>query len=247
MRNIKLVLQFDGSCYHGWQVQPNAVTVQEVVSNAVFAVTGERPNLIGCGRTDAGVHALRYVCNFRTNTRIPIEKIPYALNTKLPQDIVCHRAEDVPAGFHANTSAVKKRYTYHILNTPLPDAFSYRYAWHYKAPLDVEAMRRAAKAFIGTHDFIGFASSGFTVQTTVRTIYSLQVSRRQDNIVLDIVGDGFLYNMVRIITGTLAAAGSGRIPPEEMPEILASCDRSRAGITAPPNGLFLSEVWYGER
>lgn len=245
MRNIGLTLQFDGSRYHGWQIQPNAVTVQEIVSNALREITGEKPNLIGCGRTDAGVHALHYPCNFRTKARIPTERIPYALNTKLPEDIVCQQAEEVPEAFHAKNSAVKKRYTYRILNTPLADAFLYRYAWHYKHPLDVRAMRKAAQAFVGTHDFIGFASSGFTVQTTVRSIFSLEICRQQNQVVLDVVGNGFLYNMVRIITGTLAAVGSGRISAEEMPEIIASCDRARAGVTAPPNGLFLSEVWYG--
>ncbi|MCD8180986.1 MAG: tRNA pseudouridine(38-40) synthase TruA [Firmicutes bacterium] len=244
MMNIKLKLQYDGTAYHGWQIQKNAVTVQETVRNAVEKITGEKINLIGCGRTDTGVHAEGYVCNFHTQSRIPCEKYPYALNACLPDDIVCFGAEEVEDDFHANKSAVKKRYVYKILNREFSDAVMHRYAWHYKYPVDIDKMRAAAKAFEGEHDFVGFASSGFSVKTTVREIYSLDVSRDGDIITVDVTGNGFLYNMVRIITGTLVFAGTGRINPDDMREIIESKDRSRAGITAPPQGLCLKEVYY---
>ena len=242
--NRKLSLQYDGTAYHGWQIQENAVTVQETVKNALSELTGEKINLIGCGRTDAGVHALDYTCNFHTETTIPVEKIPYALNSRLPNDIICFAAAVVPDGFHAKNSAVAKRYLYKILNAPFPDAFMKNYAWHFKYPLDAEKMQKAAEAFLGEHDFIGFASSGFTVKTTVRTIYSLDVSKENNIITIDITGSGFLYNMVRIIAGTLAFAGCGKLEPEDMARIIASKNRAEAGITAPPQGLFLKEVRY---
>lgn len=242
--NIRLSLQYDGTDYHGWQVQENAVTVQEIVKNALSGLTGEKINLIGCGRTDAGVHALDYTCNFHTETTIPVEKLPYALNSRLPEDIVCFAADVVSDDFHAKNSAVRKRYVYKILNAPFPDAFMKNYAWHFKYPLDTAKMQRAAEAFLGEHDFIGFASSGFTVKTTVRTIYSLDVSKENDIITIDITGNGFLYNMVRIIAGTLAFAGCGKLDPDDTARIIASKDRTKAGITAPPQGLFLKEVYY---
>ena len=242
--NIKLKLQYDGTAYHGWQIQKNDITVQETVKKAIEKITGENVVLTGCGRTDTGVHAENYVCNFHTNSTVPVERFPYALNTHLPDDIVCFGAEEVSEDFHANSSAVKKRYIYKILNREFPDAVLCRYAWHYKYPLDIEKMRTAAKAFIGEHDFIGFASSGFTVKTTVREIYSLDVSRDGDMITIDVTGNGFLYNMVRIIAGTLVFAGGGKIDPPDMADIIASKDRNRAGITAPPQGLCLKEVYY---
>lgn len=242
--NIKIGLQFDGTNYHGWQIQKNAATVQETVKNALEKITGEKINLIGCGRTDAGVHAENYICNFHTLSSVPAEKFPYALNSVLPDDIVCLRACEAAEDFHANNSAVKKRYVYRILCRDFPDAFLGRYSWHYKHPLCVENMRRAAEAFMGEHDFIGFASSGFSVATTVREIYSLDVTENGDMITLDVVGNGFLYNMVRIITGTLVSVGGGKTDARDMADIIASRDRNRAGITAPPQGLCLREVYY---
>lgn len=242
--NIKLTIAYDGTAYHGWQIQKNAITIQQTVTDAIKKITGEDVTLTGCGRTDTGVHAENYVCNFRTEAAIPVEKYPYALNTHLPNDIVCFAAEKVGDDFHANKSAVGKRYVYKILNREFPDAVMHRYAWHCKYPLDTDKMREAACAFVGEHDFIGFASSGFTVKTTVREIYSLDVTRDGDIITLDIRGNGFLYNMVRIIAGTLVSVGGGKINPADMADIIASCDRSRAGITAPPEGLCLKEVYY---
>lgn len=247
MRNIKLTLQYDGGGYHGWQRQENAVTVQETVENAIYGCTGEQVSLIGCGRTDSGVHAKAYVCNFKTNSGIPAEKFSRAINAHLPKEgICCYLAEDAEENFHAKKSAKKKRYTYYIQNSDFPDVFLKPYSWHFRPALELSQMQRAAGAFLGTHDFIGFASSGFSVKTTVRTIYELNVFRNGSQIVIDTIGNGFLYNMVRIIAGTLVFAGCGKLRAEDMPEIIASCDRNRAGITAPPEGLFLSEVYYEE-
>lgn len=242
LKNIKLTIKFDGSAYHGWQRQKNAITVQETAEKALAKAIGQDVMLIGCSRTDAGVHAREFVCNFQSDTRIPAERLPYAINTYLPKDIVCISAGYVHEDFNAITSAIGKRYTYYICNSQFPDIFLH--SWHCRNTLDITAMRRAASAFLGTHDFVGFASAGFTVKSTIRTIYSLDIKKENNIISIDVSGNGFLYNMVRIITGTLVFVGSGKISPDDMPEIIASCDRTRAGITAPPDGLFLSEVYY---
>lgn len=243
MRNIKLTLQYDGRRYHGWQIQKNAVTVQETVEKAIYLLTGEKVSVNGCGRTDAGVHAKGYVCNFRTSSKIPGEKFCYAINTVLPNDIVCISSDIVPEEFDAKRSH-SKRYSYLILNSEFPDVFQNGRVWHVKNSLDVELMQKAAGFFVGEHDFIGFASSGFSVKTTVRTIFSSQISENNGLLTFDICGNGFLYNMVRIITGTLVFSGMGKINPSDIPEIILSRDRTRAGITAPPDGLYLSEVFY---
>ena len=244
MRNLKLIIQYDGTNYHGWQIQENDITIQEVLENAIKKLTGVRPKLSGCGRTDTGVHAENYVCSFKTESNIACDRFPYAINRFLPDDIVCIGAEDMPSDFDAHKSAVGKTYTYRILNSQYPDAFYNNRAWHYRYDLDIEKMRNAAKSFIGTHDFIGFAASGFTVKTTVRTIHDIEITKEGKLVTIKVTGNGFLYNMVRIIAGTLVFAGNGKINWEEMDEIIASCDRKRAGITAPACGLYLSEVFY---
>lgn len=244
MRNIKLTLQYDGTAYHGWQTQKNAPTVQETLGLAIERITGSKPQLVGSSRTDAGVHAKKFVCNFKTEASIPAERIPTALNTYLPKDIVCLLAEDAKPSFNARFCAKKKCYTYYILNSKQPDVFLCNYSWHFPYEIDLSKMKQAAKAFIGKHDFVGFAASGFTVKTTVREIYSLEIEKKDDLIKITALGDGFLYNMVRIIAGTLAFAGCGKINSEEMADIIDSKDRTKAGITAPPQGLFLTEVYY---
>lgn len=246
MRNIKLIIQYDGTMYHGWQMQKNAPTVQETLSLAVSRITGTKPQITGSSRTDAGVHAKKFVCNFKTESEIPCERFPLALNTYLPKDIVCLAAEDCEENFNARFSAKKKCYTYYIFNSELPDAFLCDYSWHFPYRIDIEKMKKAAKAFIGRHDFAGFAASGFSATTTVREIYSLDVEKSGDLIKITVTGNGFLYNMVRIIAGTLAFSGCGKINPDSIPEIIESRDRKRAGITAPPQGLFLTEVYYDE-
>ena len=244
MRNIKLVIQYDGTNYHGWQIQENDVTIQETVENAIKKLTGVRPKLSGCGRTDTGVHAENYVCSFKTESTISCDRLPYAINRFLPDDIVCTAAEDVSSDFDAQKSAVGKTYTYRILNSQYPDVFFKNRAWHYRYNLDIEKMQKAAEAFLGTHDFIGFAAAGFTVKTTVRTIHSIEIEKEGNIVSIKITGNGFLYNMVRIIAGTLVFAGNGKINWEDMSDIIASCDRKRAGITAPACGLYLTEVFY---
>lgn len=244
MHNIKLTLQYDGTSYHGWQTQENAVTVQATVENVIKKLTGTKPQLIGCGRTDTGVHAKKYICNFKSETSIPCDKLPYALNSQLPGNIVCTHAEYADRDFDSRKSAKGKTYTYLIANSQYRNVFYTTRAWHYRYKLDIEEMRKAARHFLGTHDFIGFAASGFTVKTTVRTITDIKIDSDGDIISISVTGNGFLYNMVRIIAGTLVFAGNGKIKPEDIPDIIASKERKRAGITAPACGLYLTEVFY---
>jgi len=244
MRNIKLKIQYDGTDYHGWQIQKNDITVQETVKKAVQKIVNEDVHLTGCGRTDTGVHAENYVCNFFTNSRIPSEKLPYALNTYLPNDIVCFEAEDTDENFHSNSSAVKKRYVYKILNREFPDAVMNRYSWHYKYPLDIEKMRIAAKAFIGEHDFKSFCDNKRMKKSTIRTISDISINNSDGIITIDFYGNGFLYHMVRILTGTLLMVGTHDISCDDIPAIIEKKSRDAAGFTAPPQGLCLVEVDY---
>ena len=244
MRNIKLIIQYDGTNYHGWQIQENALTVQEVLENSIKKLIGIKPRLSGCGRTDTGVHAKGYVCSFKADFTIPCDKLPYALNRLLPDDIVCIDAFDMEEDFDAHKSAVAKTYSYVISNSKYQDVFMRNRAWHYRYDLDINKMKKAAKYFLGTHDFVGFAAAGFTVKTTVRTIHSIEITKNENVIMIDITGNGFLYNMVRIITGTLVFVGNGKIDVDDIPDIIESKDRKRAGITAPAGGLYLKEVFY---
>ena len=244
MMNIKLNLQFDGTEYCGWQIQADKPTIQGELRRALYTITNEDIIPVGCGRTDSGVHAQGYVASFKTSSKIPAERIPYALNANLPPDIICIGAEYTAENFSAARSAKGKTYRYTIDNGEFKNVFNSRYAWHYKFPLDVELMNAAAQDFCGTHDFIGFASSGFTVKTTVRTIYAAKAERHGNTITIDITGNGFLYNMVRIIAGTLVYVGSGKIPAGDISDIINSKCLGRAGITAPANGLCLKEVFY---
>lgn len=243
-RNIALLLQYKGSAYHGWQCQQNAVTVQEVLEKAVAKVCGLSGPLYGCGRTDAGVHALYYVCNFFSETKIPDDKIAFALNHVLPDDICILGACTVAESFHARFGVVKKQYRYKILNTAHGDVFQKDLAWHYKYKLDVERMRRAGALILGEHDFRAFCASGAQVKDFVRTVYSVDITQQDGVVLIDVCGNGFLYNMVRILAGTLAYVGAGRTEPEEVGTILASHDRRLAGITAPPHGLYMARVSY---
>ncbi|MDD6483449.1 MAG: tRNA pseudouridine(38-40) synthase TruA [Clostridiales bacterium] len=242
--NIRLDLQYDGTAYHGWQIQKNALSVQENIKNAIFKITGEEVNLTGCGRTDAGVHAINYTANFKTNSNIPPEKFAPAINSKLPKDIRILKSLEVCEDFNAKNSAKGKTYIYKILNSKSENAFLRNYSWHYPIPLDTEKMQRAAAAFLGEHDFLGFSSSGRSTKTTIRTIYALDIEKSGDIITISVTGNGFLYNMVRIIAGTLAFCGHDKINAADMEDIILSKTRSRAGITAPAQGLFLREVYY---
>lgn len=244
MRNIQILLEYDGSHYHGWQIQKNAISIQEVVERAIGAITNERVNLIGSSRTDSGVHARGQSANFLTQSRIPIDRFPYAINSKLPPDIRVIHACERPKDFHSRYDAVGKRYTYHVLNNAFGSALSYNRVWHVPQKLNIEDMKKAAEYFIGTHDFTSFRATGSSVQSSTRTIYASKLVYRDAEIILDIHGNGFLYNMVRIIMGTLVEIGMGKIHYGEIPRIIRARDRNMAGITAPAQGLYLEKVYY---
>lgn len=244
MRNIALRLSYDGSAYHGWQVQKTEVTVAETLERALTKTCGHPVKVTGCGRTDAGVHALRYCANFRTESRIPTERLPLAVNARLPDDIAVSAACEVPMEFCAIRSCVKKEYVYKILNSRIRDPFLQDRACFYPAPLDIGLMRRAAAAFVGTHDFAAVRSVGTETRTTVRTVHWCRAERAGDLITVSVCADGFLYNMCRAIVGTLVYASHGKLLPEDIPALLETRDRRLTGPTMPPQGLYLSRVWY---
>ncbi len=246
MRNIALLLKYNGSAYHGWQVQKTEVTVGETMEKAAAAVVGHPVHMVGCGRTDAGVHARNYVANFRTESSIPADRVPYALNAHLPEDIVVCRAWDVHENFNAIGSCVRKEYTYLIYNSRIRDPFYVNRAWFYPKHLDETIMQRAAQQFVGTHDFAAVRSVGTNVKSTVRTVYHFNVERKGDLIELRVCANGFLYNMVRAMTGTVVYAAEGKIDPDGIGALLASGDRTAAGPTVPPGGLYMSQLWYDD-
>lgn len=244
MRNIALRLRYDGSAYHGWQRQAGLPTVQQTVEDAIAKILGTSVHVTGCGRTDAGVHAERYIANFHTESRIPVERLPFAINTHTPEDIVVREALEVAEDFNAILSCQKKEYTYRIYNSRIKNPFYVNRAYFYPKHLDEEVMDCAARAFEGTHDFRAVRSVGTETKTTVRTVHYCRVSRSGDLLELKVCADGFLYNMVRAITGTVLYAAEGKLTPEDIPEILASGDRSLAGPTVPPGGLYMTRLWY---
>ena len=246
MRNIARFLKYDGSAYHGWQVQKNARTVEQTIEEAAARVVGHPVHLTGCGRTDAGVHARVYVANFRTDSRIPVDRLPYALNTHLPQDILIYDAREVHESFNAIGSCVRKEYTYQIYNSRMRDPFYVNRAWFYPKHLDENIMRRAAEQFIGTHDFAAVRSVGTDVKSTVRTVHHFEVERQGELIFCRICANGFLYNMARAMTGTVVYAAEGKIAPDEIGAILERGDRTAAGPTVPPGGLFMTQLWYDD-
>jgi tRNA pseudouridine38-40 synthase len=243
MRNIKITVQYNGKNYCGWQSQPDSVGIQCAIENAFYAITKENIKVIGSGRTDSGVHALGQVANFTTDSSISADKIPNALNAKLPKDISVVEAEDVDEDFHARYSAKRKCYRYMIHNNRYRNPIVSGISYQVKYDLDFDKMVRESKSLIGTHDYKGFMSSGSQVKSTVRTIYDLRLEKNEDMIVLEIEGNGFLYNMVRIIVGTLVDIGRGRIS-EPLSEVIESKDRGMSGHTAPACGLFLKKVFY---
>lgn len=246
MRNIVIFLSYLGTDYHGWQIQKNLSTVQETVEKAVAMVVGHSVHVVGCGRTDAGVHAKCYVANFWTTSTIPAERVPYALNTHLPVDIVVTKAFDVHEKFNAIGSCARKEYTYLIYNTRLKDPFYVNRAWFYPKHLDETVMQRAADQFVGTHDFAAVRSVGTDVKSTVRTVYYYKVERQGDIISLRVCANGFLYNMARAMAGTVVYAAEGKIKPEEIGAILDSGNRTAAGPTVPPGGLYMTHLWYDD-
>ena len=244
MKNIALTLMYDGSNYFGYQRQQGFITIQQVMEEALSKITKENIVVSGCGRTDSKVHALNYVLSFKTNSSMPVDKVPVALNSILPHDISVIDAKQVPDDFDGRFSVKRKTYIYKIHNSEFNNPFLKNYACHYKYKLDVERMKEAAKHIVGTHDFKCFCASGAQVKTTVRTVYDLTLTQSGDDIELSVTSNGFLYNMVRIIAGTLIYVGGGKMEADEVKKIIQSGDRKLAGITAPPQGLYLKSVEY---
>ena len=237
---------YDGTNYCGWQVQPNGITVQEVLNQALSDLFAKKTACIGASRTDAGVHALGNVAVFDTDARMPADRIAFALNTRLPADIRIQGSSEVPPDFHPRFTATVNTYEYRILNRTFADPTRRLNSYFWYGPLDVDAMRQAASYLVGMHDFKSFATAKPEVTDTVRTIYETSLEKEDDLIRFRITGNGFLYNMVRIITGTLLEVGKGDYPPEKVKEILAAKDRKMAGATARPEGLTLVQIRYPE-
>jgi len=244
MRRLLFTLSYDGTNYHGWQVQPNGITVQQCVQEAFQSVTGAQCSITGCSRTDAGVHANMFCFHTDTDCNIPADKFVLAINSALPDDIVVTDCKEVAGDFHARYDCKGKTYIYKIYDGYLRNPFLNGYAYHHKGMLDAELMNKAAKQFIGRYDFAGFCSSGSSVQDTVRTVSDCYVKRCGRNIEFGITADGFLYNMVRIIVGTLIDVSDGRIDADSIRDIIISKQRDLAGQTAPAHGLYLNKVNY---
>jgi len=244
MRNIKLVIEYDGKDFNGWQKQPTKLNIQGEIERAINDITGEDVELNASGRTDAGVHSLGQVANFKTNSNMPVEKFPIALNTKLKRSVRILSAEEVEDNFHSRYNCKKKTYRYVINNSENGTAIYRDLEYNFSQKLNVEKMKEAAKYFIGEHDFKGFKASGTSSKSSVRTIYKAEVFKENEKIIIELTGNGFLYNMVRIISGTLIEVGIGKINPKEITEIIQSGERERAGKTLPPQGLYLVKVEY---
>lgn len=243
-RNIALRLSYDGSRYHGWQIQKNDITVGETVQTALSKICGHPVTLVGCGRTDAGVHALRYCANFHTNSRIPIEKIPLAVNSHLPLDIAVSDAVHAPDDFNAIGSCIKKEYVYRIHNSVIRNPFWNSRVCFYPSKLDFTRMSAACTAFVGTHDFAAVRSVGTVTKSTIRTIYHCNATQNGDMIEIAVCANGFLYNMVRAIVGTTVYAAHGKIEPDNIQALLETRDRKLTGPTMPAAGLYMSRLWY---
>lgn len=245
MRNILVTMMYDGSHFHGWQIQDNALTVQEVFQDALFKVISEKTDIKGCSRTDSGVHANMYCVSFHTNHTIPCKRLVAALNRYLPLSVAVTDAQEVDDDFHARYNCKGKEYIYKIWNSEIRNPFLDGYALHYWYKLDVDLLNEAARYFLGSHDFTSFCTldnrekGDFT-----RTVSNISLKRDGDMVIFTIEADGFLYNMVRIIVGTLLRVAQGKIKPEQIPSIINALDRSKAGPTAPPQGLYLNKVRY---
>ena len=244
MRNIKLTIEYDGKDFNGWQKQPNKLNIQGTIEQAIKAITGEDVELNASGRTDAGVHALNQVANFKTNSQIPIEKFAIAINSRLKKSIVIKKAEEVGERFHSRLNCKRKTYRYIIINSEMGSAIYRNLETHIPQKLDTEKMEKALKYFEGEHDFKAFKASGTSSKSSVRKIYATKLYKENDRIYIELTGNGFLYNMVRIIVGTLVDVGLGKIEPEEIIDIIKDGKRERAGKTLPPNGLYLISVMY---
>ncbi len=239
-----LTVTYDGTRFHGWQVQPNGITVQQTIQDALQQLLGTRPPLTGCSRTDTGVHARRFYCTTKANDRFDTAALKKALNAVLPSDIAVREVRTVSDDFHPRYSAQGKRYVYQILNSDVPDPFLQRYALQVRTPIDEKALQPIADLFVGTHDFSAFCSAGSSVEDKVRTIRRSTLSRQGSLVTYTVEADGFLYNMVRILVGTLLDVQNGRLTADDVRQALTTGERRFAGVTAPPTGLFLDEVWY---
>ncbi len=247
MRNIKLTIEYDGKDFNGWQKQPNKLNIQGEIEKAIKQITGEEVDLTASGRTDAGVHALGQVANFKTNSELPIEKFPIAINANLKKSIVIKSAEEVEERFHSRLTCKRKTYRYVINNSKYGTAIYRNLETHIPMKLDIQKMQQAVKYFEGEHDFKAFKASGTSSKSSVRTIYKAEViDAGNERIYIELTGNGFLYNMVRIIAGTLVDVGLEKIEPEDIKEIIKSQKRENAGKTLPPQGLYLVRVEYGE-
>ncbi|WP_251860742.1 tRNA pseudouridine(38-40) synthase TruA [Clostridium sp. Marseille-Q2269] len=246
MKNIKLKIEYDGTNYCGWQKQKNDkfVTLQGTLEKAISNVTKEKVEVIGSSRTDSGVHAKGYICNFFTNTKIPSENLYKVINNNLPPDIVALSSEEVNMEFNSRYCSKGKTYEYTILNSAQPVAIGRNYVFHFRDKLNIDNMKIASKYILGTHDFSAFRTQGSSVKTSVRTISNFEIDKKDDFIKFTITGDGFLYNMVRIIVGTLIMVGLGKREPEYIRYVIEAKDRRKAGHCAPSSGLCLKEVFY---
>ena len=245
MRNIKLVIEYEGTNYQGWQVQPKGSTIQGTIEEKLALLTGETICLVASGRTDAGVHAFGQVAHFKTKGKMDVQSIQRALNSLLPPDILIQRAEEVEEGFHARKHSKSKVYEYRILNRNLRSVFHRGYAWHIPRKLDFEEMKKAARNLIGEHDFSSFRSVGSPTRTAIRRVIRVEWKKARDGLIrFEIEANGFLKQMVRAMVGTLVEVGKGKMSAEEFRRVLYSKDRKRAGPTAPAHGLFLKEVKY---
>ena len=244
MRNIKLTISYDGTNYKGWQVQKNGWTVQAEIEHAIMEIFGKRHRVHGAGRTDAGVHAKAQVAHFKAPPAILVEKIPTALNAILPEDVAIIHAEEVPPDFHSRFDAGSKRYRYCVLNSRCRDPFSEKYSWRVPYRLDIPLMEKEASFLLGRHDFKSFQARDKRERISVREIFHIDIKKKKTFLTIDIEADGFLYNMVRNIVGTMVDIGRGYFPPGSMRKILKNRDRTTAGPTAPAKGLFLVEVKY---
>ncbi len=244
MRRIRLRVAYDGTNYSGWQIQPSAITIEKVLDDAIHQLTGEHIHVIGASRTDAGVHAMGNVAVFDTASSIPADRFTYALNRYLPDDVIVQESDEVNADFHPRHCDTKKTYCYRILNTEFGIPQKRNYTWNVAGNIDIDRMKKAAGYLIGEHDFKSFCCVRTQTESTVRTVYSLDVEKKDDEIHITITGNGFLYNMVRIIAGTLIQVGKGRFEPEYVQYMLDAHDRTQAGQTAPPQGLTLMKIDY---
>lgn len=245
MKNIFLEICFNGSFYHGWQIQPNAKTVQQTLKDAVERITGESVNLIGCSRTDADVHANSFCCNFRTQSGIAPQKFSDALNSVLPENIAVKQSKQVHDNFHARYDCLKKTYVYKILNSRTRNPFMTNLCYLYSYHIDDNLLNMQSKDYIGKHDFTSFCASGSSAESKIRTIYDFKVERNNDEVFFTVEGDGFLYNMVRIMVGTLLEINNGKIERDTIKQIILEKKREKAGITVPGHGLYLDKVFYG--